>query len=324
MPWASNRKLEVRMPTKPNSNIVPDYEEHPDLIALLARYAFLIEETVNFGSHVFTWIFETTNKGDHHIAAISFYRRSLELLDSIGTLIRTSCIAPSRVLLRSLFEALCSFEYMTKSELEKRGRAYILCLKHKEIDYVRKLKKDDSLHADYAAKLRRDSLLKSMSIPDIPNLSEAIAAKERLINSSFYESSEASYQAIRKSRKGKNPKWWFNLHDGPRDICDLAEKVGRPGQYEIMYRNWAGYAHGTGGMDEQVEIHAKDLVAIPQLRSPANAEFVTFMAISYGLIMIQTIVKTYAPDKMPIVAQWFKDEIQAGYMDLRKKPINVV
>ena len=101
------------MPTTPHPDIIPDYREHPDLTALLSRYASLIDETVNFGSQVFTWVFETTNKGDHHIAAISFYRRSLELLDSIAALIKTSCIAPTRVLLRSLFEALISFEYMT-------------------------------------------------------------------------------------------------------------------------------------------------------------------------------------------------------------------
>ena len=191
------------------------------------------------------------------------------------------------------------------------------------MDYARKFKKDDVLHSDYVGKYRRDSLLKNMPIPDIPNLDEAIEAKERLIRSQFYESSEASYQDIRRARDGRNPKWWFNLHGGPRDIYDLAEVVCRPAQYEIMYRNWAGYAHGTGGMDEQVEVVAKETVAIPQLRSPADAEFITLIALSYGLSIIQAMVRLYAPDKAPIVAQWYKDEIQAGYLDLKVKRIHV-
>lgn len=312
------------MPTTPHPDIIPDYQEHPDLVALLARNASLIDETVNFGSHVFTWIFETTNRGDHHIAAISFYRRSLELLDSIAALIRTSCIAPARVLLRSLFESLLSFEYMTQADLENRGRDYILCLKHREIDYLRKFKRDDRLYSEYVDKYRRDNLLRNMTIPEIPQLDEAIEAKQRLIQSPFYQSSEASYQEIKRNRNGRNPKWWFNLHNGPNNICDLANIVGRPAQYEVMYKNWAGYAHGTGGMDEQVEIQARDTVAIPQLRLPADAEFVTIIALSFGLSMIKAIVHIYAPDKTPNVAQWYRDEIQAGYMDLRTRRIHVI
>jgi hypothetical protein len=311
------------MPTKPNPDIIPDYREHPDLLALLSHYASLIDETVSFGSQVFTWIFETAGKGDQHIAAISFYRRSLELLDSISVLVKNSCISPSRVLLRSLFEVLLALEYMTQSDLENRGKDYILCLKYKEIDYLKKFIKDDPLHEEYVKKYKNDNLLKNMTIPEIPNVMESIRAKEKLIKSEFYSSSEASYRAIKEARKGRNPKWWFNLHDGPSDIFDLAEKLGRPAQYEVMYRNWAGYAHGTGGMDEQVEIVKKDQIAIPQLRVPETAEFVAFIAISYGLTIIRLIVQEYAKDKLKDVAAWYEKEIRAGYMDMREKKIIV-
>src|SRR4030042_5554309 len=215
------------MPTKPHPNIIPDYREHPDLLAILSQYASLIDETVNFGSQVFTWVFETTKKGDHHIAAISFYRRFLELLDSISFLIKNSCISPSRVLLRSLFEMLLALEYMTQKDFENRGRDYILCLKYKEIDYLKKFVKGNPLHTEYVKKYKNDNLLRKMVIPDIPNVTESIKAKEKLIKSDFYSSSEASYRAIREARKARNPKWWFNLHGGPSDIFDLAEKLGR-------------------------------------------------------------------------------------------------
>jgi hypothetical protein len=311
------------MPTKPHPDIIPDYRNTPELVGILSRYASLIDETVNFGSHVFTWVFETAKKGDHHIAALSFYRRSLELLDSLSALIKNSCISPSRVLLRSLFEVLLSLEYMTQNDLENRGRDYILCLKHEELDYLKKFLKDDPLHAVYINKYKKDNLLKNAQIPEFPDIVKAIEAKARLIHSEFYSSSEASYQAIKLERKGRNPKWWFNLHNGPRDICDLAERMGRPAQYEVMYRNWARYAHGTGGMDEQVEIQQKDEIGIPQLRSPDGAEFIAFIALSYGLTIIQTVIRKYANEKMKGFSLWYKEEIQAGYLDLRTKRIIV-
>jgi hypothetical protein len=90
-----------------------------------------------------------------------------------------------------------------------------------------------------------------------------------------------------------------------------------------MYRNWAGYAHGTGGMDEQVEIVKQGEITIPQLGSPDGAEFIAFMAISYGLLIIKIMIQEYAKDKMKDFEQWYKAEIQAGYMDLKTKRIIV-
>jgi len=311
------------MPTKPNEDIIPDYSDNPQLLGLLSHYASFVDETVNFGSHVFKWAFEKVQKGDHHIAVFSFYRRALELLDTTSILIRNSRISPGRVILRSLFEVLLSLEYMTQNDLEHRGRDYILCLKHKEHDYLRKFLKGDPLHSEYLNKYKNDNLLKNMTIPEYPNVEEAIRAKRRLIESEFYRDSEAAYQTIKSRRAGKNPKWWFNLHDGPSDICDLAIKMGRPAQYEVMYRNWAGYAHGTGGMDEQVEIVKQGEITIPQLGSPDGAEFIAFMAISYGLLIIKIMIQEYAKDKMKDFEQWYKAEIQAGYMDLKTKRIIV-
>jgi len=311
------------MPTKPNENIIPDYSENPKLLELLKSYSSLLDETVNFGSHVLAWTFEKVHKGDHHIAVFSFYRRSLELLDTISILIRNSCISPSRVILRSLFEVMLSLEYLTQRDLAQRGRNYIISLKHKEHDYLRKFLKGDPLHREYLNKYKNDNLLKNVKIPEYPNIEEAIKAKKRLIDSEFYSDSETAYQAIKSRRDGKNPKWWFNLHNGPNDICDLATKMGRPAQYEVMYRNWAGYAHGTGGMDEQVEIEKKDEIAIPQLRLPEGAEFIAFIAISYGLTIIKTMIQEYATEKMKEFSEWYKAEIQAGYIDLKKKRIIV-
>jgi len=311
------------MPTKPNEDIIPDYRGNPELLGILSHYASLIDETVNFGSQVFTWIFATVNKGDHHIAALSFFRRSIELLDSISVLIKNSCISPSRVLLRSLFEVLLSLEYMLQKDLENRGRDYILCLKYKEIDYLKKFVSSDPLHVEYVNKYKNDELLRNPVIPEIPNVMESIKAKKKLVKSEFYSSSEASYQAIKRAKKGRNPKWWFNLHDGPKDIFDLAEKMSRPAQYEVMYRNWAGYAHGTGGMDEQVEIIGKGQIAIPQLRSPKDAEFVAFIAISYGLTILRIMIHEYAKEKLKDFGVWYKKEIQAGYLDMREERIIV-
>lgn len=312
------------MPTKPNENLITDPSENPRLAGILSHYSSTIAETVNFGSTVFQWILERTHEGDHHIAAFSFYRRSLDLLDSISVLIKNSCVSPCKVLLRSLFEAMLSLEYMMQSDFERRGRDYILCLKHKERDSLRQSLKGDPLHQEYIGIFRNDALLQNMRHPDIPEaeIKEAIRLKERIFTAAAYADSESSYQEVKAKRDGRNPQWWFSLHGGPRDICELAARMKRPGQYEMLYRDWAGYSHGTGGMNEHVEIR-KGEIAIPQLRVPKDAEHITFMAIQYAVTITGLMVREYARDKAKELSAWYSAEIRTELFDLKKKRIIV-
>jgi len=310
------------MATRPNDDLIVRIIENPDIKALLVHFSLLIDEIVNFGSLVFEWTFERVHKGDHHLVAFSFYRRSLELLDTIAILIKYSNVSPCKLILRSLFEMLLSLEYMTQRDIEKRGKDYLICLKHKELDFLKKHLSGDPLQREFSQKIAEDELLKGIAIPFNPNIEEGIRIKENLINCGPYSDSENSYQATKLRMKG-NPRWWFNLHDGPKDICNLAKKMKRPAQYEILYRNWAGYAHGTGSMDKQVEIEGRDGISIPQLRSPEDADFVTFMAVSYGLAIIQTMIREYTKEKEPEFARWYATEIRADYLGLKEKLISV-
>lgn len=309
------------MPTKPHEDIIPDYRDKLDLLAILSQYSSLIEETRNFGSHTLAWMLGKVKKGDHHLVIFQFFRRSLELLDTLSVLIRNSCIHPCQLILRSLFEILLSIEYLIQEDLEKKGRDYLIWLKHKELNYLKKHFKNDPLYNDFAQTLKKDKVLKDKPIDEISNIEEAIKAKIKLIESDLYSSSENSYQKL-KARQGKNPKWWFNLHDGPKDIIDLAHKLDRPAQYEVFYRAWAGYAHGTGFLD--IEILKKDLIAIPQLRSPEGAEQITSMAMSLGLQIIKMVIQKYDNDKLNDFRLWYKNEIMSNYQNLRNKKIVVV
>ena len=72
------------MATKPNEDLLPNPDENREIMAILGQYSSLLDEAVRFGTRVFEWSLVKTHEGDHHIAAFSLFRQSLELLDSIS------------------------------------------------------------------------------------------------------------------------------------------------------------------------------------------------------------------------------------------------
>ena len=312
------------MPTAPNKNIIPNEEEYPDTKRILSHLSSLIDEMVNFGSWIFGWCLEKKLKGDYYAAPIILYRRSLELLDSISLLIKSSSVAPCKVMLRSLFETMMFLEYMTQDDFENRGRDFILCVKHKELYLLRQHLPEDPLYKEYIPKFSRDNLAKYIPIPRIPDLKAKIAVKMEFVNSSFYTSSQESYQAIAKQRKSRSPKWWFNLHGGPNDLKDLADKLNRPLQYEVLYREWAGYAHGTGSFDGQVEVAGPETLKIIQLRLPENAEFITMLTLGFETTIFKTMINQYAKEREPELSAWFEAELKEEIEKLKNTRIFVI
>ncbi|MBE3139586.1 MAG: hypothetical protein IMZ53_03280 [Thermoplasmata archaeon] len=308
------------MPTKPNEEFVVRMIDNPQVDAELKNYSSIIDEIINYGSLVFGWAFANVHEGDQHVAMFALYRRSLELLDTLSILIRNACITPCKLLLRALFETVLFVEYITKENFEQRARDFILCVKHKELTVLKEHCPSDPLYSRYLTNLKNDSVFKNMPIVEIPEIEAAIKAKEILTNSNSYSASQEAYKATMERRKPYSPIWWFNLHDGPKSIFELAKAMQRPAQYKILYEDWAGYAHGTGSFDGQVEISSVG-IAIPQIRLPKDAEFITFMAVSYGLTALRIMILMYAKERNVEFFEWYKREISSQYHDLKNRKI---
>lgn len=312
------------MPTKPNEDLLPNQDENRGIIAILAQYSLLLDEAVRFGTRVFEWSLGKVHEGDHHIAAFSLFRQSLELLDSISVLIKNSCVLPCKTLLRSLFETMLSLEYMLQSDSANRGRNYILCWKHEQQGRLKQQLEGDKLKQIFVERLKDDKVLKNMKTPPISDsdIKQAVELKEKIFKSTTYSGAEASFQEKKARRKGQDPRWWFSLNNGPENIYKLAEKLKRPAQYDLLYREWSGYSHGTESMEGTVDFR-KGEIGFHQLRNPNNAEFMAFVAITFALTIFQIMLREYSADKIGAYSEWYKSEIRAGYFNTKRKRIIV-
>jgi len=121
------------MPTKPNENFIPREIENPEIQEILNQYSSVLEEIVNFASHVAKWCAEEIHGGEELAPLYLSFRHIFELIDAISVLVKYSCIAPCKILLRSVFESVLSVKYILEKDTEKRGMAFMTCCWHQAI-----------------------------------------------------------------------------------------------------------------------------------------------------------------------------------------------
>lgn len=215
------------------------------------------------------------------------------------------------------------------------------CCWHQEINNLRKLNPDDSMHKQFLAKKRRDKYMKNVPLPKIPNVKDRIKILEDHLNSSEYIESEREFQRLKSIIKRKpkgTPKkrlnwnlvfqWiknvikkkpretpkkrlnWYSMYGGPANIEGLADYLELPLEYELLYRDWSGLVHGIDIIMKNIEVVDQDRGSISQIRLPRDAFEITKTAMNFGLEIIPRFVENFVPAKTKESRDWFSKEIE--------------
>ena len=307
------------MPTEPILEIIPRTIEEPKLSKTLTQFSSLIEETVNFGSHVFNWCFSVAKGREENIPIFLSFRHIFELIDSISLLVRESCIEPCKMLLRAIFESTLSIEYILEENTKERGMDFMISYYHDELKFYRRWDPDDPMCLEFRKKTKTDKVLKDWSMQEFPNVKEEIQKRIKILELPNNRESEKEYQRTKK-RLGRVSNW-FSLHNGPGNIEKLAEHLNRPGFYQMLYRHWSPAVHGTDIIREKVSLDKSGRVYVHQLRLPTNAQAITFCTTSFALTNIRHLNNHFYPEKKRDVSRWYQKEIKDLYLGLAEKNI---
>ena len=191
------------MPTKPYLDFIPRDVYEPEFQEILDEYSSVLEELVNFASHVAKWCTEKIHGGEELAPIFLSFRHIFELIDAISVLVKHSCIEPCQHLLRSIYESVLSVRYILEKDTERRGRAFMTCVWHQRINDIRKWNPEDEMHKQLLAKKRKDKSMKDRTLPKIPDVKESIKIFEELLNSEEYLESENEYQHLRNVIRSK-------------------------------------------------------------------------------------------------------------------------
>ncbi|MBK8922649.1 MAG: hypothetical protein IPM81_14275 [Saprospirales bacterium] len=193
--------------TNPVTEILPRSGRTPDEVEMMTEFSLLIEEFVNFGTHVFKWEVEQARGGDENIPVQMMFRHILELADSVSILVKESSIDPCKLLLRGMLESVLGFEYLLEKDTHNRAMGFMVWHHHHKLKRYRMLNPKDKSSKDLSARLKADKvLLEGVPDPFIANLEERIQGLENLLSTPAYQLAESEYQKL-LSKKIKGPKW---------------------------------------------------------------------------------------------------------------------
>jgi hypothetical protein len=305
------------MPTTPALKYAPD---NPELLKTVGRFADLIQETVNFGTHILEWGLGSASGGDETAPIALSVRHILELLDSVSINIRNSSVDPCKLLLRGALESLFGVVYILEADTTRRSMAFMATYANQRLKTYRKFDLTSEQGKEYRSLLKKDRLAGDMIISIPPTLVKtAVANLESLLKKPEYKEANAEYHKQKKAGSG-NP-YWYSLYDGPKNIEKLADHLKLSAMYHILYRQWSSASHGTDIIQGKISARSEGQAAVLQFRLPTDAQVLTSIAVTLGLELFQTVIKHYVPDRMDDYRAWYTKEIRAVYLRITQGKI---
>ncbi len=196
-----------------------------------------LEEVRNYATWVYGRCGNHGNDGD--LPVFVLFHHVIEMADGIHVLLSASCCEPALPLLRSLFEAFISMEYVLTSkdeaEYSRKSRSWMYMERRKDIKRYALLDPIPQPQSNVPEMLKQH-LLNLGPLPDVKGI---IQEMERNLKSD--EMAE-----IVEEHHSKRPKAseWYQLFKGPNSRRELAREVGREDLYELFYTDWSRTAHG--------------------------------------------------------------------------------
>jgi hypothetical protein len=309
------------MPTKPLETILWREFSVAEAKTTIDIVSPLLQELVNFGTNVLARCSTSkylSGQPDEDIASLALYRQIIELTDGLEVLISSCSTLAAIPVLRNLFEAYLSLDYILENEVvyKNRSLAWVVGHIHNRLDFyerldpatikgqdAKKLFDNDQINLNYSS-------LSSITIIDIQK------AQQRLRNvliKPHIQPIEAEYQTF------KRPPRWYRLFKGPNDLRSLADRMKHGGQYELLYRKWSATSHAENMLHFLDRTESGDQ-AVRRMRDPQNIREIAYYSASFSLSATRLILSKLHPGED--ISSWYKRDIRPRLIKIYDFPID--
>lgn len=283
------------MPTVPPRDLL-DREWSRTKVAEAMKIAVpLLEEVVNYGTVAFARCLPALKDEEHHIAVLMRHRHVLEMVDAVQLQIEAGATGPSRLQLRSAFEALLAVEYMLKADTKRRAFAYLAGQTQREIA------KHWTLRSKYT----------DLGVP-VEQIDHNLATFQRRLERPGWRDAndDLMRRAQRRFQKSGRfvPVEWFSFDGGPNNLADLAARLGRSKEYDVLYREWSGVVHGSD-LEDHVKRGPGETMIVRRLRLPLEFNSVVSFGVHFALDATKAILFFYRSGEEPGFWEWYRREI---------------
>jgi Family of unknown function (DUF5677) len=299
-------------------NILP--REQPEVIEILEKFSKIIEDAVNFGTHLMKWETERKLCGDSEIVPLLFMRNILEIADGISILIKNSSIETAKTSLRSLLENVFGLQYLLEENTINRSLSFLVWTTHRDLKFYEKLDAQTQIGKQFNAELKKDKLITDTEFITNIEYLQAKLNSEELLKLPIYRDIETEYQLT--NSKTKNPNW-YSLYSGPKNVENLAKHLKHNGIYEVMYRSFSHNVHSTDIYKGKLLPNINGTVDLIQIRSPKDSQSITIDTINFLLMAYLSFYKKRIPEKNTEFMEWY-NEFRVRYSEIRNKKNQII
>ncbi len=255
---------------------------------------------------------------DEHFPLLSLFLQTIEFADGIQVQLDMSCVTSSIPLLRSMFEADLAVNYLLEKDYQDRAYSWVVAYIHRKLAWHDRFDVNTSRGKQFQTALNDDVTSKYFNVPPIPKsfINEGQNLRN-LLNSEPYATINKEYLLL-KDKFHREPNW-YSLFSGPSSEHDLALKLNKGGQYEILYRYWSETAHANVGRLLGGSKNGQAMIS--SLRSANEFVAVGNMAISLLLDVINKTEQKLSPGDTVNRVSWFTTEVQPARKRIRNTKI---
>ena len=288
--------------TSPVIEVIPK-EIQKDILPTIIHFGSVIDEVVNFGSHVLIWDLKKARGGDENVPPIMLFRHYLDLIDSISILAKHACGDTSKIILRSALEVTFGLEYLFEKNTYERSMDFLLMEITNEIRTLKKFNPRTPEGSNLYKVLEKEFSLKDLKLDQKVDFKKRIGEKEELLKLPQYSKSLSEYQRLKQNGK-KNLKW-YGFYDGPQNFLELSTYLKQQSLYELLYRKWSGPTHGTDIYLGRMLPKKGGGVDIVQLRYMKDLQEVVNYSLSLSVKVFNAFIRNRLPDRIVDFQSWY-------------------
>ena len=263
---------------------------------------------VDYGLEVFKRCSYRPLGHDENVAILGPLYHLLEMADGVQILLAQSAPIPARLPLRSAFEALLTIEYITTTDTERRGYAYLVSDIRSRLAFYRSLRPGST--TNLSEKIKSDIDGGFFFEPQIPSdLDARIQRLENLLEQPRWTEANAEFDKLKSKRSENWEPPWFAAYGGPQSRRKLASILARDGQYDLLYSEWFRTTHGEN-LNRQLTRTASGEPAVTALRDPSEIGIVTTYVVLWSVAAIRRVLLYYRPSEAPQLKQWYASAVQ--------------
>ena len=275
-----------------------------DVQKILDCFSSWLEEIVNFGSNILSWDIEEARGEEEILPPILFLRNFLEYTDACSILVKQSSIEPCNSMLRTLLENFLSLEFLLQEKKYERSLCFIVWNAFENRQIFLSMDRNSVSYKRIEDAFKKDKIFHNLKPFALPDIELRIKNNERLLEYDKYKSTVNEFIRTKKN-SNKNPNW-YSLYHGPRNIEQLADRLGFNAYYEILYRGLSSSTHGTAIIQGKVTRNIDYSVDIHQIRLPTGAQTMTALCFNLSTYLFKTYIHKRLPNKISDFDNWIK------------------